>query len=275
MAGSTTQTSQDARRPTPPSETVVKTLALLDLFTTDNPTQTASEIAKTANLPLSTAFRLLTTLVQLKFVEIDRSTRKYRLGLKLLELGHVVTQQLDLPALALPILHDLMQRSSESARLSIRDGMEGVFISKVETLQSVRLHTPLGHRVPLHAGASMKILLAFQPEEDIAEYIKHLGKTRIAPNTIIDPDLLQADLARIREQGYAASFSEQSPGAAGVAAPVRDHTGRVVAGITISGPEPRFTPDKVKLFAKLIVEAADTLSTKLGAAPVLRPTGSD
>lgn len=274
MAGSTTQTSKDARRPTPPSETVVKTLALLDLFMTDNPTQTASEIAKTANLPLSTAFRLLTTLVQLKFVEIDRSTRKYRLGLKLLELGHVVTQQLDLPALALPILHDLMQRSSESARLSIRDGMEGVFISKVETLQSVRLHTPLGQRVPLHAGASMKILLAFQPEEDIAEYIKHLGKTRIAPNTIIDPDLLRADLVRIREQGYAASFSEQSSGAAGVAAPVRDHTGRVVAGITISGPEPRFTPDRVQLFARLIVEAAATLSAKLGAAPALRPTGS-
>jgi DNA-binding IclR family transcriptional regulator len=274
MAGSTTKTSKDARRPTPPSETVVKTLALLDLFTTDNPTQTASEIARTANLPLSTAFRLLTTLVQLNFVEIDRNTRKYRLGLKLLELGHVVTQQLDLPALALPILHELRHRSSESARLSIRDGMEGVFISKVETLQSVRLHTPLGQRVPLHAGASMKILLAFQPEEDIADYIKCLDKTRIAPNTIIDPDKLQADLARIREQGYAASFSEQSPGAAGVAAPVRDHTGRVVAGITISGPEPRFTPDKVQFFAKLIVEAAANLSAKLGAAPALRPTGS-
>jgi DNA-binding IclR family transcriptional regulator len=273
MAGSTTQTSKDARRPTPPSETVVKTLALLDLFTTNNPTQTASEIARTANLPLSTAFRLLTTLVQLNFVEIDRSTRKYRLGLKLLELGHVVTQQLDLPALALPILHDLMHRSSESARLSIRDGMEGVFISKVETQQSVRLHTPLGQRVPLHAGASMKVLLAFQPQEDIANYIECLDQTPIAPNTIVDPDRLMADLIRIREQGYAVSFSEQSPGAAGVAAPVRDHTGRVVAGITISGPESRFTPDNVRSFSELIVEAANTLSVKLGASRTSRPTG--
>lgn len=271
MAVSTTQTTKDARRLTPPSETVVKTLALLDLFTVDNPTQTASEIARTANLPLSTAFRLLTTLVQLNFVEIDRSTRKYRLGLKLLELGHVVTQQLDLPALALPILHELMQKSSESARLSIRDGLEGVFISKVETLQSVRLHTPLGQRVPLHAGASMKILLAFQPDEDIADYIGSLDKIRIAPNTIIDPAKLKSDLARIRKQGYAVSFSEQSSGAAGVAAPVRDHTGRVVAGITISGPEPRFTPEKVSFFSELIVAAAADLSAKLGAARIARP----
>lgn len=274
MAGSTTKTTKDARRPTPPSETVVKTLALLDLFTTDNPSQTASEIARTANLPLSTAFRLLTTLVQLNFIEIDRSTRKYRLGLKLLELGHVVTQQLDLPALALPILHDVMHRSSESARLSIRDGMEGVFISKVETLQSVRLHTPLGQRVPLHAGASMKILLAFQPEEDIANYLEHLTQTRIAPNTIVDPDKLMSDLVRIRKQGYAVSFSEQSSGAAGVAAPVRDHTGRVVAGMTISGPESRFTPEKVRVFSEIIVEGANSLSAKLGASRTSRPAAS-
>lgn len=253
-----------ARSHTPPSETVIKTLALLDLFTAGNPSQTASEIARSANLPLSTAYRLLTTLVQLNFVEVDRDTRKYRLGLKLLELGHIVMQQLDLPSLALPILHDLMQRSSESARLSVRDGNEGVFISKVETQQSVRLHTPLGQRVPLHAGASMKILLAFQPPEEIASYIDQLSGDRFAPNTIIDPDKLKADLARIRKQGYAASFSEQSPGAAGVSAPVRDHSGRVVAGITISGPEQRFTPEKVRLFSELVMEGATNLSEKLG-----------
>lgn len=251
------------RAQTPPSETVIKTLALLDLFSA-NPTQTASEIAKNAQLPLSTAFRLLTTLANLNFVEIDPATRKYRLGLKLLELGHIVAQQLDLPSLALPILHDLMEKAGETSHLSIRDGNEGVFISKVETLQNIRLHTPLGRRVPLYAGASMKVLLAFQPQEEIENYLRQVSMRQLADNTITDPAKLLESLETIRRNGYAVSLSEQSQGAAGVAAPVRDHSGQVVAGITISGPEQRFTDEKVKFFAELVLEATASLSRKLG-----------
>lgn len=251
------------RGQTPPSETVVKTLALLDLFSI-NPAQTASEIAKNAQLPLSTAFRLLTTLANLNFIEIDPATRKYRLGLKLLELGHIVAQQLDLPSLALPILHDLMQKAGETSHLSIRDGNEGVFISKVETLHNIRLHTPLGRRVPLYAGASMKVLLAFQPQSDIDAYIAQFAMRPLTDKTITDPARLLESLETIRRNGYAVSFSEQSQGAAGVAAPVRDQSGQVVAGVTISGPEQRFTKEKVMFFAQLVLEATATLSGRLG-----------
>lgn len=214
---------------------------------------------------MSTAFRLLSTLVRLRFLDYNAQTRKYRLGLKLLELGYIVSQQLDLPRLATPVLHAVATEANETAHLSMRDGDEGVLIAKVETSHSVRLHTPLGHRVPLHAGASMKVILAFLPDATIDDYLRRCELQKLAPNTVRDAARLWSDIRAIRRQGYAVSYSEQSLGAAGVSAPVRNHSGDVVAGLTISGPEQRFTPKVVERFARIVVKASDALSVQLGA----------
>lgn len=227
--------------------------------------RSASEIARDADLPLSTAFRLLSTLVRLRYLDYNDQTRKYRLGLKLLELGYIVSQQLDLPRLATPVLHAVATEANETAHLSMRDGDEGVLIAKIETSHSVRLHTALGRRVPLHAGASMKVILAFLPDATIDDYIRRSELPKLAPNTVRDAGRLWSDIHAIRRQGYAVSYSEQSVGAAGVSAPVRNHSGDVVAGLTISGPEQRFTPKVVERFARIVVQAADALSLQLGA----------
>ena len=238
---------------TPTSQTVNKTLSLLDLLTVGEPERSASEISRDADLPYSTAFRLLATLVRLRFLEYNAQTRKYRLGLKLLELGYIVAQQLDLPRLATPVLHAVATEANETAHLSMRDGDEGVLVAKVETSHSVRLHTALGRRVPLHAGASMKVILAFLSDESIDDYIRRSELPKLAPNTVQAAARLWNDIRAIRRQGYAISRSEQSAGAAGVSAPVRNHMGDVVAGLTISGPEQRFTPKTVERFARIVV----------------------
>lgn len=247
------------------SQTAAKCLMLLDFFTAQRPRLTASEIAEMAGMPLSTAFRLLHTLTVHRFLDYDPVTKKYRLGLKLLELGHLVNQQLDIVELAMPILTSLSHETKETAHLSIRDGDEGLFVAKVEGPQSLRTHTPLGTRVPLHAGASMKTILAFLPDEEIAAY---LGKSPTLPavtaQTETDAQRLYEDLMQIRERGFAISKSEQTEGAAGVGAPVRDHSGQVVGGITISGPEPRFTDETIAHFANLVLDAAAKLSAGLG-----------
>jgi IclR family KDG regulon transcriptional repressor len=249
---------------TPTSDTVRKTLGLLDILSRGNREWYAAEVAKEAELPPSTAFRLLTTLVQLRYVDYDAQSRRYRLGLKLLELGHLVSQRLDLPSLAMPLLHRLSHASGETAHLSIRDGDEGVFIAKVEADHSVRLHTPLGRRVALHAGASMKILLAHLPDEVIEGYIARQAESPSSGRKPVDRDRLWAELRRVRAQGVCVTRSEQTPGAAGVSAAVRDHSGSVVAGLTISGPEARFTPAKVERFVALVTRAAGDLSSRLG-----------
>ena len=195
--------------------------------------------------------------------------------MKLLELGYIVSQQLDLPRLATPILHGVATEANETAHLSMRDGDEGVLIAKAETSESLRLHTALGRRVPLHAGASMKVILAFLPDEQIESYIERSGLPRIAPNTVQDPKRLWADIRSIRKRGYAVTYSEQTRGAAGVSAPVRNHSGDVIAGVTISGPEQRFTPKAVERFAHIIVAAAYSLSLQLGYSPRVHEAGTN
>lgn len=257
-----------AKTQTPTSETVKKTLGLLDVLSKGQREWYAAEIAKEANLPVSTAFRLLTTLVQLRFVDYDRESRRYRLGLKLLELGHLVSQRLDLPNLGTPVLSRLAQVSKETAHLSIRDGDEGVFIAKVEAEHSVRLHTPLGRRVPLHAGASMKILLAYLPDDEIRAYASRFNEARPTGAFQLNATHLLTEVRRVRKQQYCVTRSEQTQGAAGVSAAIRDHSGGVVAGITISGPEGRFNQAKVREFAELVLDGAAELSAKLGYAKV-------
>lgn len=246
---------------TPTSETAKKTLGLLDVLSKGKREWTAAEVAEEANLPHSTAFRLLSTLVELRFVEYDAESRRYQLGLKLLELGHLVSQRLDLPSRAMPFLKELAEESGETAHLSIRDGDYGVFIAKVDGEHSVRMHTPLGRRVPLHAGASMKTLLAHLSDQEITAYIDMRQK---AGTLIVERSRLLEQIDFIRENGYCATISEQTPGAAGVGAPVRNHAGEVVAALTISGPESRFSEEKVQKFAALVIKAAARLSKQLG-----------
>lgn len=218
---------------------------------------------------------MLATLVRLRFLDYSEHTRRYRLGLKLLELGYIVSQQLDLPRVATPILRAVASDANETAHLSMRDGDEGVLIAKAETSHSLRLHTALGHRVPLHAGASMKVILAFLRDEEISDYIRRSSLLRLAPNTVQDANHLWADIRSIRKQGFAVTFSEQTPGAAGVSAPVRNHSGDVIAGLTISGPEQRFTPKVVDRFSKIVMKAAAALSVQLGCSTRIVGVESD
>src|SRR5690606_27282085 len=159
-------------------------------------------------------------LVELRFVEYDSESRRYQLGLKLLELGHLVSQRMDLPSRAMPFLKELAQISGETAHLSIRDADCGVFIAKVDGEQSVRMHTPLGRRVPLHAGASMKSLLVQLSDEELDDYIEQRKATAFP---VPDRNKLHTQVCFIREHGYCSTIAEQTPGAAGVSAPVRNH----------------------------------------------------
>lgn len=256
-------TSDKGKTKTPASETVAKTLGLLDIFRTER-TMTASEVARRADMPLSTVFRLLNTMTTLRFLDYHKPTKTYRLGLKLLELGQLVSEQLDLPQLALPILSTLVEKSGETAHLSIRDGDEGVFVAKIEAPHSIRMHTPLGRRVPLHAGASMLSIFAFLPDYEISSYIERGMAVSVTSTTLTDPDQLWKRVGEIRKLGYAVSHGEQTPLAAGVGAPVYDHRNIVVAGLTISGPLHRMTPDRTDTYGALVTEMAAHLSARLG-----------
>lgn len=244
-------------------QTVVKTLRLLDYFTAERPQCGLSDLSRAANMPKATVARCLAALEQAGFLVQDPETKNYRLGYKLLELGNLVRDQIELRKVALPFMIALRDKSGESVHLTAVVDGEGTYLEKVDSLQPVRLWTRLSGRGPLYAGASRKILMAYLPEEEINAVIKK-GLVKFTERTITDPDALKQHLRTIREQGWATSAGELFPESASVAAPIRDDTGKVVAGLSVAGPASRFTDERVAELIPMVVETANAISRALG-----------
>lgn len=206
---------------------------------------------------------MLATLASEGFVIKDEKTNAYRLGLAVLTLGGIVTNNLEIHKEAAPVLHKLVNVTGETAHLAILDGLDTIYIHKEECNHPVRILTHLGRRNPAYCTSSGKVLLAFH-EGNIVEKVIDNGLIRHMRNTITDPDMLRKELEMVRKQGYAVSTEELTEGTRSVAAPIRDYTGNVVCAITVVGPVQRMTDDKIKKIAKHVMEAADEASERLG-----------
>ncbi|HEY65165.1 MAG TPA: IclR family transcriptional regulator [Caldilineae bacterium] len=243
-------------------------LEVLEAFLeTDKPTLGVSEISEKLGLNKSRVFRILNTLERHGFVEQDSETKQYRLGIRLMAFGAAVRRQLNIVQAADPILDELAERSGETVFLGVVDGREAVCIAKRESKHSIRLYAEIGRRAPLHVGGVPKVLLAFMPREERERWLRDGPLPRINERTITDPQQLEKVLERIRQNGYAVEADDLDLGAHSIAAPIRDHTGRVVAAVSVAGPSQRFTPDKIQEFIKLVCRAADEISARLGYLP--------
>jgi DNA-binding IclR family transcriptional regulator len=158
----------------------------------------------------------------------------------------------------------LRDASGETVNLYILRNRKRVCIEQVEGSHLIKRYAAIGDELPLHCGASGKLLLAFQPESEIDRVIEETGLKPWTEKSITDPVLLKKNLENIRNQGYAFTKGERETGAASIAAPIRNHTGNVVAAVTISGPDSRFTPENVERYITLVTEAARKISKNLG-----------
>ncbi len=256
------------RQPVPGDVTssLAKGLRLLDAFSLDRPALNLAELTATSRLPRATTHRLLSTLRDLGYLHYDPATRQFRLGYKLLERGYLVSEQIDLRPIARPHLERLRDETRETVSLQVVDGDEGVYVEKLEPLAGFRLWTRVGMRRPLHAGCSMKVLLAHLPPERVNQIVQR-GLPRLTPLTLTDADALRRDLAAIRAQGHSVTFGESHEGVHGVAAPVRDHTGRVVASISVLGPAARIPRDRISDLVARVMRSAAEISRDLGGVP--------
>lgn len=256
----------DRTPPSPESLTVSvsRALEILDLMGRHGGELGVSAIAQDLNLCKSTAHRLLSTLEQRGYVEKNPRTRRYRLGLRLFELGHVVMQQMELRAEARPYLEELTQISGEVVHLGILDQGEVVYIDKVESLHTITMFSRVGRRAPVHCTGLGKALLAFQPAQEQDRIILARGLRRFTENTVTDPDTLRRNLELIRTQGYAIDNEEHESGIRCIAVPIRDHTGQVVAAVSISAPAMRFDWNKVEAVKPEIIRVGKAISRRLG-----------
>jgi DNA-binding IclR family transcriptional regulator len=242
-----------------------RAFAILDLFTVEEPEWTTTEVARRCGLPLATAHRLLAALQRREYVRRDDDTKRFRLGMAALRLGERARSAIDLRAVALPVLRRLAEETGETALLTVLDETRSrsLCLERIESVQPLRLSVQPGRLLPLHAGASQKVLLAFMPEAErervLAGPLPRLGRA-----TIVDPQELRTELEEIRERGYAVSAEETNAGVWGMAVPILDGSGAIVAGLGFAGPLARRRED---------LAAHHLTCLRTGAAEVARSLG--
>ncbi len=239
--------------------------AILDAFSPENPEMGVTEVAERTGLHKSTAHRFLVNLEAVGLLERDAHSQRYRLGLRMFEMGGIVLEQMSLWDEALPFLEGLVRGSGETGHLAVLERGEAIYIEKVEARRALRIPSAMGRGYPAHATSLGKVLLSDLGEDEIRDILGAHGMASYTRTTTTDADRLLAELALVSERGFAIDDEEYDEGLRCIGAPIRDHTGRVVAAIGIGGPVTRITPERVDDLARLVIDAADGLSRRLGA----------
>ena len=246
-------------------QAIERAVSILNAFSVETPELGVTELAEKVGLHKSTVHRFMVNLDAAGLVERNARSGRYRLGLHIFELGGLVMQQMNLWDEALPFLESLVHDTGETGHLAVLDGGEAIYIERVEARRALRVPSAIGRGYPAHATNLGKVLLADLPAERVAQIISERGLAAFTPNTITDPDELNAELERIRDRGYAIDDEEYDEGLRCIGAGVRDHSGHVVSALGIGGPVTRVTPARVEELAELVKAAARGLSRRLGA----------
>ncbi|MCB1757380.1 MAG: IclR family transcriptional regulator [Gammaproteobacteria bacterium] len=207
----------------------------------------------------STAFRILASLIQNRFVEKD-SAGNYRLGIRLLQLGVRLHSNIDLRSLALPILEELRDRLNESVNLTIREGDEVVYIEKATPNRMMHVQQLVGSRAPLHVTAVGKLILGVAGEAAIEGYAKRTNLPAYTRHTINSVERLKQECLDAVENGYALDNEEAEIDVGCIGVLIYDNTGTAVAGLSVSSPIDRRRDEWIEV----LIEAGRKLSTQLG-----------
>lgn len=262
-AGQKTRRASERDSGTEGLKSLRKAIRVLECFSFQEPRLPLTDIARRVGLPLTTTHRILTTLRAVGIVEQEGNRDLYRLGLKLLELGSMVLANMGLHREALPYIEELARETGETVHLGVFDGSQVVSIEKMDSPHGLASHVTIGKGAPAYCTGVGKALLAFQPD-DVVGHVCRLGLAKHTAQTITDPVRLRRELAQVRAQGYAVDNMEHQPDVRCVAAPVHDHSGRVVASLSVSGPTTRIPRDLIPHLAARVQEVASKLSARLG-----------
>lgn len=246
-------------------QSVDRALSILQLLAEESSDGLAlTEISRRLGLNQSTCHHLLSTLRVRRFVSQDKESRRYRLGIKAVEVGQAAMQQVDLVRVALPQMEELMASVQENVNLVVLDNDSVVYVAQVPCDRTVRMFTRIGERAPLHCTGVGKVLLAGLPKEERSDLIDRLELPRFTAATICDGDLLKQELEQVATRGYAMDREEREEDVTCIAAPLRDYSGEVVAGVSISAPSSRLDEAQQQELLPYLLAAADKISRELG-----------
>jgi DNA-binding IclR family transcriptional regulator len=248
-------------------QSVERAIAILKSFSLERPERGVSELSRELGLHKSTVSRLMRTLEHGGLLSRSPETERYRLGVDLIGLAAQVASHMDVREVALPFLRELAEVCQDTVNLSAFDAGEVVnLVQFAPHARRIKNVGRVGRRMAPHCTAAGKVLLAHLPLDELNQVLR--GRLeRFTPLTITDPDELRQELARVRERGYATVREELEEGLNVVAAPVHDHTGQVVASISVAGPAYRVTPALFPELAARLLDAAEKISIQLGHRP--------
>ncbi|WP_026314231.1 IclR family transcriptional regulator [Actinomadura flavalba] len=244
------------------NSTADRALDILLLFDDGRLVVGGQEVADQLGVARSTAYRYLQSLVASGFIEEQRPAG-YRLGPRVFELARLARKGVGLSEIARPVMRDLVETVGEAALLTRRAGATVVCLEREETDHPVRLSYERGHVLPINAGAAALVLLAWAPEKEVADVIEQSGLPRFTGATVTDADVLRERLAEIRASGVAVTRGELDADVLGVAAPIRDERGDVVAAVSIAALSHRVPEERVPEVAAAVRAAAATITERL------------
>jgi DNA-binding IclR family transcriptional regulator len=240
---------------------------IIESFSGSKRTWSLADLSGHLALPKSTLHRFLVSLETHGILRRDPQDKLWRLGYRLVSWGRTAEECTGLADVARPVMRQIARATNETVTLTVYADLEVICIEKIDTRHSVRLALEVGQGRPAHAGASSKILMAFLPESEVRAIILERGLPRLCTNTITQEDELLPNLDQIRQKGFASSVEETDPGAWGIATPIRDSRGHVVAAMGIIGPLLRFTDALAQEYVDICRRASDEITMLIGGVP--------
>jgi len=243
-------------------QTLDRALKIIELLALHGEGFGVTEIGQRVGLHKSTVHRLLSHLVSQGYIEKDPARPVYTLGLKFIELASLRLNQVELKTEAGPFLRQLAGRLDLAVHLAILADTDAVYIEKIEPQAHLRMYSQIGKRIPVSCSALGKCLVSDLDPAALEAVARRLTYQAFTPTTRVTPEAFLADVAQTRRQGWGLDDQEHEPGIRCIGAPVRDFTGKIVAGLSVSGAS--ITPDRDFEVSGLVVEAARGISRRLG-----------
>lgn len=243
--------------------TLRKGLAVLETLEKAHEDLTLTEVCHRVSESPTVVFRILRTLLEAGYVRQEAAGKRYRLGLRLWEMGARAVSRIGLVDVARPVLKGLTSATGETSALAVLRDTESLYIDQVDGSEPLRVYADPGSRAPVYATASGKAMLAFR-EPELVDRVIRAGMKRLTPLTITRGGQLRRRLAEIRRTGLAINYGERRADIRAVAAPIFNGRGECIAAISISGPVKRFQDDNLEALKRHVRKAAEEVSAKLG-----------
>lgn len=240
-----------------------KTLLVLDAALTNS---RFMDVVEATGLAKATTHRILTTLIESQFVSVDPDGN-YLPGPKILSLAGRALKRIDISGIAQPHVDALVERVHCTVHVGVVNGDEIVYLVRTDSDKPYQMPSRVGHAIPMHSSGIGKVILAEYSDDSLARFVTRAGLFKRTEHTITTLEGLRAELAEVRKAGYALDREENVPGVGCVAAPIRDHTGTVKYGLSISTITVEHTPAQIEAMAEEAISTANTISAALGYSP--------